>query len=315
MYPLSDHFSGKFFFNPWGANNTKTLVDVLKWKLSSKARKWPRAPGYLKVESQLVEIGKAASVHATYIGHATVYLQDSQFSILTDPHFSDRASPFRFLGPKRYVKPAKKIEELPTLDMVLISHNHYDHMDLSSLLALHQRFQPEFVVPLGNAKYLTPLGIRKVIELDWWESYRCVRLVPAQHWSARGFADRNQALWGAFVVNLSGKKIFFAGDTGYGPHFKMIQEKCGAMDLSLLPIGAYEARYFMKDQHINPEEALRAHWDLQSQQSFAIHFETFCLTDEGFEEPRLEMRRQLEKNQLSEKCFLIPHSGETLILK
>ncbi len=315
MYPLSDHYDGKFFFNSWGMNNTKSLIDVLKWKLSGRAKEWPEEKKYIKAQSRLVTKGAAASVHITYVGQATTYLQDAEVSVLTDPQFSQRASPLSFMGPKRYREPAVTIDQLPSLDFVVVSHNHYDHMDLPSLIALDKKFKPEFIVPLGNAKYLREVGISNVIELDWWQEYKFVQLVPAQHWSARGVNDRNEALWGGFIIKLSGKKIFFAGDTGYGPHFKLIREKCGQIDLSLLPIGAYEPRYFMRDQHMNPEDAVFAHQDLNSNKSFAIHFETFQMTDEGYEEPRQELLKQLEAKNLSKESFFIPQLGETLILE
>ena len=315
MYPISDHFDGKRFYNSWGVNNEKSLLDVLKWKLSGGAKDWPKEKVYTKADSQLVTIGGAASVHVTYIGQATVYVQDSQLSILTDPQFSERASPVSFAGPKRYREPALTVEQLPSVHLVLVSHNHYDHMDIPSLVALDKKFKPEFVVPLGNAKYLKEAGIQNVIELDWWQEYKSVQLVPAQHWSARGVYDRNEALWGGFVMNLSGRKIFFAGDTGYGPHFKMIREKCGVMDLSLLPIGAYEPRDFMKDQHMNPEDAVLAHLDLNTKKSFAIHFETFQMTDEAYDEPRKELSKQLTQKSLPAEVFFVPQLGETLILK
>lgn len=314
MYPLSDHYDGKLFFNSWGVNNTKSLIDVLKWKLSGGAKDWPQEKNYIKAQSQLVKEGVAASLHVTYIGQATTYIQDSKISILTDPQFSERASPLSFMGPKRYREPSLTIDQLPSLDLVVVSHNHYDHMDIPSLVVLEKRFKPEFIVPLGNAKYLKEAGITNVIELDWWQEYKYVRLVPAQHWSARGIYDRNEALWGGFVIKLSGKKVFFAGDTGYGPHFKMIHEKCGEMDLSLLPIGAYEPRDFMRDQHMNPEDAVKAHMDLNSKKSFAIHFETFQMTDEGYEEPRQELLRQLSLKSLGKESFFIPQLGETLVI-
>jgi L-ascorbate metabolism protein UlaG (beta-lactamase superfamily) len=313
-YPLSDHYDGKTFSNPWGVNNSKTLWDVFKWKITTTAQTWPTAVQNT-VQPQLVKNGSAASIHVTSIGHATVYIQDSKRSILTDPQFSLRASPVGFAGPSRIRKPALQIEELPSLDTVIISHNHYDHLDLPSLVALEKRFHPQFIVPLGNAKLLRDSGIQNIIELDWWESHHGVQLVPAQHWSARGVADRNEALWGGYVLTLSNKKIFFAGDTGYGPHFKMIHEKCGAMDLSLLPIGAYEPRWFMKDQHMNPDDAVMAHLDLRSKQSLAIHFETFQLTDEAFDEPRKHLAQALKERQVPDPDFVVQDVGATLILK
>jgi L-ascorbate metabolism protein UlaG (beta-lactamase superfamily) len=311
---VSDHHDGKRFFNPWGANNSKSLLDVMKWKLSSVPRPWPEPPVANTARPRVVRPGEASSLHVTYVGHATVLLQDSALTVLTDPHLGARASPVGFAGPERFRAPGVALDELPSLHYVVISHNHYDHLDLPTLVRLDARFHPRFVVPLGNAKLLRDEGIADVVELDWWESIGPVRLVPAQHWSARGLDDRNEALWGGYVIELSGRKVFFAGDTGYGPHFRWIRERCGDMDVSLLPIGAYEPRWFMKDQHMNPADAVLAHLDLGSRQSFAIHFETFRLTDEGFGEPRLELRRQLEARELPLASFVAPEVGETLVL-
>ena len=314
MYPISDHFDGKRFFNPWGANVAKSLLDVLKWKLGGGQRAWPPSPPPDQMAPRFHPGADTATTHVTYIGHATTYLQSPSLSVLTDPQFSLRASPLRFAGPKRFRPPALHLEELPGVDAVVISHNHYDHLDLPTLAALQRKFKPTFIVPLGNAKLLTETGLKNLVELDWWQSHEGVQLVPAQHWSARSLRDRNQALWGGFVLHMDGRKIFFAGDTGYGPHFKWIQDRLGAMDLSLLPIGAYEPRSFMKEQHMNPKDAMQAHFDLGSKQSFAIHYETFRLTDEGYHEPRQWLERLKLEHNLAPPDFLLPRIGETLVL-
>jgi len=280
MYPVSDHFDGHHFYNPWGGNGKKTFLDILKWKLTSQAKDWPVTPTHASVIPQFVKEGSVASEHVTYLGHSTILIQDQDTSILTDPQFSERASPVSFLGPKRFRRAAVEIDNLPPVDIVLVSHNHYDHLDLTSL-----------------------------VELDWWQKEGGIQLVPVQHWSARGLFDRNEALWGGFLIHLLDekmieKKIFFAGDTGYGPHFKMIQERVGQIDLSILPIGAYEPRSIMKEFHMNPQEALQAHFDLQSKQSFAMHFETFRMTDEGYGEPRQNLRQALAEKGLSKEVFL-----------
>jgi L-ascorbate metabolism protein UlaG (beta-lactamase superfamily) len=314
-YSKSDHFDGNTFYNPWGNNASKGLWDVLKWKISSSASKWPDNEIINSYRPNLVSEGKSASVHVTFIGQATTYIQDAKMSILTDPQFSNRASPISFLGPKRIRKPALQIAEIPTLDFVLISHNHYDHLDLPTIVALDKKFHPTFIVPLGNKILLEEAGLNKVIELDWWESFENIQLVPASHWSARGIYDRNKTLWGGFVINIDNKKVFFAGDTAYGPHFKMIHDKLGAMDISIIPIGAYAPRWFMKSQHIDPEEAVKAHMDLASKQSFAIHFETFQLTDEAFSEPRNLLLQEIEKAKINSNTFFIPEVGQTLVVR
>ena len=313
--PISDHYDGEHFFNPWGANNTKSIVDVLKWRWSADPQPWPDHEVANTAVPQLVKNGQAASIHVTFIGHATTYIQDSKHSILTDPQFSERSSPVSFAGPMRVRKPGVEISHLPAVDLVVISHNHYDHLDLPTLIALDERFHPEFVVPLGNGSLLRDAGIQQVIELDWWQHYGDVQLVPAQHWSARGLFDRNKALWGGYVLTLDQRRVFFAGDTGYGPHFKMIRQRCGPIDITILPIGAYEPRWFMKVQHMNPDDAVLAHLDLESKQSFAIHFETFRLTDEGYAEPRQTLFEALSNHKLSRDRFFVPEVGETLIVK
>lgn len=321
-YPISDHYDGRRFFNPWGVNNDKSLWDVFKWKMTSDAGDWPESPIANTAVPRLIEARGGGSIHATFIGHATVYIQTSGAkgarNVLTDPQFSRRASPVSFAGPSRSRPPALEIEALPAVDTVVVSHNHYDHLDLPSLRALKAKFDPLFIVPLGNARLLEGEGISKVIELDWWQSHGGVTLVPVQHWSARGVADRNEALWGGYVMELpsgeGNRKVFFAGDTGYGPHFKMIHERCGPIDLSLLPIGAYEPRWFMKDQHMNPDDAVRAHLDLGSRQSMAIHFETIRLTDEAYGEPRREFALALTRHSVVSGAFVAPQVGETLVV-
>lgn len=313
-YLVTDHFDGKHFFNPWGTNINKSFWDVIKWKLSGSAASWPETVENT-ARPQFVAAGQVVPLHVTYLGHATVYLQDGKRSILTDPQLSQRASPVSFAGPARVRKPGVEIADLPALDFVVVSHSHYDHMDLPTLKALDQKFHPQFIVPLGNARYLESEGIEKVVELDWWQSHESIELVPAQHWSARGILDRNEALWGGFVIRSGEKKIFFAGDTGYGPHFKMIRDKLGAMDLAILPIGGYEPRSFMKEQHMNPEDAVAAHTDLGAARGFGIHFETFQLTDEAIGEPRTRLAHALHAAKMDPQLFVLPEVGQTTVFR
>ncbi len=197
----------------------------------------------------------------------------------------------------------------------LLSHNHYDHFDVPSIQDLWKRDHPLFIVPLRNGKLIRSLGIHKVIELDWWQEHRLSAeqsfiLTPAKHWSRRGFFDYCKALWGGFILKSPDLQIFFAGDTAYSGHFKMIQERYGAMDLSLLPIGAYEPRWFMREFHMNPEDAVEAHIDLESKLSMAIHFGTFRLTDEGIDDPVKHLHESLTARNLSN--FIAPDHGQTL---
>lgn len=314
-YPISDHFDGKEFFNPWSGPQNKTLWELLKWQATAVKRPWPDEPVANTGVAQLVTAGNAASTHVTFISHATVYIQDGVQNILTDPHFSERASPVSFAGPKRIRQPGLTIAELPAVDVVVISHNHYDHLDIASLKELESRFRPQFIVPLGNAELLQKIGLSRVTELDWWQSYGSVQLVPAQHWSARGIWDRNQSLWGGYMITLKEHRIFFAGDTGYGPHFEEIKRRSGPIDLSLLPIGAYEPRWFMGYSHMNPADAVLAHRDLGTRLSVGIHFETFRLTDEGFSDPRQDLATALTQHQIPSSDFIVPEFGGTIVLK
>ena len=319
-YPRSDHFDGKRFFNPWGVNANKSLWDVMLWKIKGDAKARPTPPVPNTATARLLKASAtpaslSSPIHITSIGHATVLIQARNLNILTDPQLSDRASPVSFAGPTRIRKPGLTLDELPQIHYVVVSHNHYDHLDLPSLVALHKKFKPVFVVPLGNGALLRDVGLDSVIELDWWQSHQEITLVPVQHWSARGVMDRNESLWGGFVFSLAQKKIFFAGDTGYGPHFKMIREKMGPMDISLLPIGAYEPRWFMKDQHMNPEDAVQAHLDLESRHSLAIHFETFQMTDEAFEEPRKALLDSIGRRDPKLPPFTAPQIGGTEIFQ
>ena len=253
---------------------------------------------------------------AIWIGHATVLIQLAGRNILTDPHFTGRASPVSFAGPERITPPAVAIEALPHIDAVLISHNHYDHLDRESVvrLAAQPGGPPRFFVPLGLREWLAAEGIETATELDWWEQASlgdlAFHLVPVQHWSARGVNDRNRTLWGGWVVEALGFRAFFAGDTGYSKDFADIHARFGGFDLALLPIGAYEPRWFMRTQHVNPEEAVRIHQDIGARRSLAIHWGTFVLTDEPMDEPPQKLAQALAAAGLSERDFTaLPHGG------
>jgi L-ascorbate metabolism protein UlaG (beta-lactamase superfamily) len=203
--------------------------------------------------------------------------------------FSERAGPLNLLGPRRVRRPGVRFADLPPISIVLLSHNHYDHCDVPTLRLLARRFDPLVVTPLGNGRLARAAGLRRVEELDWWQHARTaplpITLTPAHHFSARGPFDRNRALWGGFVVQLDGATIYFAGDTGYGGFFQTIRERFPRIDAALLPIGAYEPRWFMQPVHMNPAEAVQAHLDLAARQSIGVHFGTFQLTTEGIDEP------------------------------
>lgn len=256
----------------------------------------------------------------TWIGHASLLVQIGGVNILTDPNLSERASPVSFMGPKRVTPPAMTEKELPRIDLVLITHNHYDHLDDGTVrrLAASPGGSPLFLVPLGLKEWFRRRGIENVRELDWWETETVrgftVHFVPVQHWSARSPFDRNETLWGAWVVERKDFKFFFCGDAGYSDHFREIARKFGPFDLVALPIGAYEPRWFMKGAHIDPAEAVTVHLELHSRQSIAIQWGTFVLTDEPLDEPPVRLSEALAERGVDPGRFLILRHGETIRL-
>ena len=256
---------------------------------------------------------------AIWVGHSTVLVTIDGINVLTDPVFSDRASPVSFAGPKRVVPPAVTIDDLPQIDAVVISHSHYDHLDLPSLTALHARQdQVTFLVPLGLKELLQGAGISNVIELDWWEEAMVGEVkftaTPVRHWSSRTPFDRNQTLWSGWMVNFPDYAFYFAGDTGYTDDFIETRERLGAPDLAAIPIGAYDPREFMKASHMNPEEAVQAFEDLQASQAIAVHWGTFKLTLEPLAEPPQRLRDELARKQLEADRFVALTHGQKLPL-
>lgn len=305
-------------FTNWGGvgDSEKGFADLMKWHFSSGRREpWPRfVPDHLP--NRPAKQAPADQVLVTMINHATVLAQFPSGNFLTDPVFSERVSPLNWLGPKRVRSPGVLIEDLPPLDGILVSHNHYDHMELSSLKVLADQHRANFYMPLKNSTYLRFLEPSRISELDWFDKLSLfktgsLQLVPAQHWSARSPFDRNRALWGGFWLEVDGFKLYFAGDSGYGPHFQEIARRLGPPDLALLPIGAYEPRWFMKFQHMNPEEAVLAHLDLGARRSMAIHFGTWRLTDEAIDAPERELALALKAHSVPEDDFVIPKNGQS----
>ncbi|HLT23325.1 MAG TPA: MBL fold metallo-hydrolase [Bacteriovoracaceae bacterium] len=313
-YKLSDHYDGTKFYNPRN-HSLKSFWDVLKWKFTSQRATWPSWIENKEYDFTLIENSEAKMI-TTFINHATFLIQFPELNILTDPVFSDRTSPFTFLGPKRVRKPGLDFNQLPVIDVVLISHNHYDHLDVATLKKLDEKFSPLFLVPLGDKKLLKSHGLKNVQELDWWEevhlkSYQ-ITFAPAYHWSARGLFDKCESLWGAYYIKSEDYSIYFAGDTGYEGHFKETREKLGPPDLSLLPVGAWSPRWFMQAYHMDPNEAVMAHHDLGSKMSIGMHFGTFQLTDEGYEESQ-EMLKKITDEQGISESFILLDQGESFI--
>ncbi|MCA1650075.1 MAG: MBL fold metallo-hydrolase, partial [Acidobacteria bacterium] len=231
--------------------------------------------------------------------------------------WATHAGPFGAFGPRRVRPPALTLEALPRVELVLISHNHYDHLQPQSVRDIAAQWQPVFVVPLGLAALLEQWGVPRTIEMDWWDEREVlpgvgVTCVPAQHFSARGLRDRNRTLWAGYVLRQGGATIYFTGDSGYSPQFAEIGRRVPGIDLALVPIGAYEPRWFMQPVHVNPEESVRIHRDVGARTSIGMHFGTFCLTDEGIAEPVTALRRACAAASLPDGAFRIPGFGETI---
>ena len=318
MKPAS-HDGRRFVID--GHRGEASFRDLMKWQLSGNRARWPRRIANAPQQSppQRVEGG---DIGLTWIGHSTVLLQAAGLNILTDPFLSDRASPTQWAGPKRVRPPGLRIEELPPIDVVLVSHNHYDHLDLPALKRIARDHRPHVVTPLGNARHIRKAGRHlQIDELDWGGSIGhgavSFTLTPALHWSKRSFFDTNRDLWGAFVIETEAGAIYFAGDTGYGEGqtFRDIRAQFGAPRVSLLPIGAYEPRWFMRPHHMNPHDAVAAHLDLGSRTSFAIHHGTVQLTDEAVDEPVRALTEALAVRGVDPKDFLVPEVGELIVIR
>lgn len=287
--PVTDHFDGLRFFNPGEPDTDRGLRDVLRWRRAAPDNPWPRQIDVVpKVPEQRVD-----ALTVTMVGHATVLIQIAGLNLLTDPVWSDRASPFRFAGPRRVAAPGVRFTDLPPIDAILLSHNHYDHLDIRTLRALEARHSPLIVTPLGNdaiiRRHLPPARIETG---DWGDVITVgkqadIHIVPALHWSSRGLGDRRMALWGGFMIRVGGKLIYFAGDTGYGTGaiFRAMRQRFGSPDLAILPIGAYDPRWFMAAQHVDPEEAIQILCDLDARRALGMHWGVFKLTDEMRDDP------------------------------
>ena len=314
-WPRSDHCDGVRFFNP-RVDTDKNAADLQHWRRTRVPASWPARVANGTFPSPPDDAGPGEIV-ATHIGQATFLLQLGGLNLLTDPMFSDRASPLRWAGPRRVRDPGLAFDRLPRIDLVLLSHNHYDHMDLPSLRRIRRHWRAPIVTGLGNGRYLRRHAIGGAIELDWWEATRPredvrITYVPAQHWSKRGFFDRRKMLWGGHVVETPAARVYFAGDTGYPGHFREIRERLGPPDLALLPIGAYEPRWFMGPQHMNPDDAVRAHCDLAARHSLAMHFATFHLTDEAIDAPVAALDEALRTHGVAPHAFRVPGFGEPM---
>jgi N-acyl-phosphatidylethanolamine-hydrolysing phospholipase D len=252
----------------------------------------------------------------TWIGHSTFLVQVNGLNVLTDPHFTERASPVGWAGPRRHSAPGLALEDLPPVDVVVISHNHYDHLDEGSVRRLARRHPAAlFAAPLGLRRWLARRGVARAIELDWWQAHAeggwTMTAVPAQHFSGRTPTDRNRTLWCGWVLETGGRRLYFAGDTGYSPDFADIGARFAPIDLALIPIGAYDPRWFMRPVHVNPEEAVRIHRDVGARWSVGMHWGTFRLTTEPMDEPPLKLQEALRDADLPRGQFQVMALGET----
>ncbi|MGL4197774.1 MAG: MBL fold metallo-hydrolase [Allorhizobium sp.] len=291
--PLSDHFDGKVFFNP-GGEEPRGFTDLLRWQFEGGKIAWPKAVAAADFVTTRPEPRVEGSrLVVTMVGHATLLIQTSGLNILTDPVWSERASPVSFAGPKRNNPPGVAFDDLPKIDIVIVTHNHYDHLDIATLKRLVERDRPRIVTPLGNDTIIRD-DVPEIVAdvMDWGDRLEVnngvvIHCEPCHHWSARGMGDRRMALWAAFVIETPGGKIYHIGDTGHaeGKHYREIRAKHGDIRVAIMPIGAYEPRWFMKAQHQNPEEAIEGF--RLSGASFGIghHFGTFQLTNEGIDDP------------------------------
>jgi L-ascorbate metabolism protein UlaG (beta-lactamase superfamily) len=309
--PSTDHFDGSRFHNLEHPERNG-LLDFLRWQFNRHRGQWNKwtnsatgAPPPARVDGSQLRV--------TFINHATVLIQTEGFNILTDPIWSQRASPVSWAGPKRHRPPGIRFEDLPQIDLVLISHNHYDHLNIETLQKLKEAHGSRFITGLGNGALLRARGIDALVELDWWELAHVsdtlnVTCVPAKHFSGRGLSDGDATLWCGYVVGTSSGSIYFAGDTGMGNHFAEIKARFREIRFALFPIGAYLPRWFMCPIHLSPAEAVEVHHLLGARTSMAMHFGTFALGDDGEFEPITELRDALN----DDPSFWVPGHGEGL---
>ncbi len=320
--PITDHFDGVHFYNPYDPENpalTPRRWELLRW-LSNRQKgpwaEWTNSPSAPAPPARV----RSSELRVTFIGHSTVLIQIDELNILCDPHWSNRASPFAGVGPRRHCPPGLLLEELPPLDVVLESHDHYDHFDVPTLRRIAEQWKPHFIVPLGLRDRLLSnriAGAPEATELDWWQLVSItpelrITAVPARHFSGRALADRNSTLWCGYVIEGSFGAVYFAGDTAYGSHFAQIKRRLPPIQVSLLPIGAYKPQWFMGSVHMSPEEAVQAHRDLGAQSSIGIHFGTFRLADDGQTEPVDKLQRVLDScgEPKPQFCTLGPGQGK-----
>lgn len=304
--PVTDHFDGTRFYHP-GAPMNKGFTDFLRWRLTRTPEPWPDYRELPFTDKPPLRV-EGSGLRLAFVGHVSVLIQTQGLNILLDPVWSDRASPLTWAGPRRVHPPGIRFEDLPKVDLILISHNHYDHLDLETIGRLWRRDQPRIITPLGNDTIIRSHSADIRVEAyDWGQQAEItpgvtVHLEPMQHWSARGLFDRNRALWAAFVLATSGGRIYYVGDSGYGngATFRQARETHGPFRLAVLPIGSYEPRWFMAYQHMNPEESVLAFKDLGQPFTLPTHYGVFQLADTGYDTPLRDLRAAMARHAAPE---------------
>jgi N-acyl-phosphatidylethanolamine-hydrolysing phospholipase D len=320
--PASAHHDGNGFKNVYN-NPHNGFGAFLKWRLGLGPHENPPIPAdslqsyhpvAIKPDFEKILQPDTGKIQITWIGHSSFLLQVTGKNILTDPVFSRHISPVSFLGPERQAPLPLELSQLPAIDAVIISHDHYDHLDKSTIKYLGNR--PKYFVPLKVRKWFQDLKITNVVELDWWQSEMLDSLrfteVPAQHFSGRSPFRFNRTLWAGWVIECSKGRIYFAGDTGYSPHFREIAERIGEIKIALLPIGAYRPRWFMKAMHLDPPEAVQAYFDLKTDYAIGMHWGTFKQSDEPLAEPPLYLKKAAEACGIQDEKIKTLRFGETV---
>ena len=295
--------------NTNGKSIDKPLSDLLEWR----SNKTDPVISIIDISEEWRLLKSNQKNYGIWIGHSTFYINNGDIDILTDPIFSKRASPIKFAGPKRIIDAPIQISDLSNVDIVVISHNHYDHLDIPSLKKIQEQFPDViFLVPIGDKKLLKKYSLKNIYEFNWWESFSIKNtrftFTPTQHWSARGIFDRNKSLWGGWFIETESLKLFHAGDTGYSNDFKAIKAKLGSPDYAFISIGAYDPEWFMGESHVNPEDAVRIMEDLGNPDSFGMHWGTFSLTSEDTIEPKERLEVITKKKNIDNFISLIPGS-------
>ncbi len=311
---VSDHYDGVRFFNPGQPSTDRSLRQLWTWQRQRVAASWPaRVPDQIAAQP----LSRTDKITITLVGHATVLIQISGLNLLVDPVWAQRVSPFSWMGPKRVIQPGIALADLPPIDAVLLTHNHYDHLDKAALRSLERDHQPRVITPLGNDALIKGIIPSARIQTgDWGSTLDLndrvkVSIVPAHHWSARGIGDRRMALWCGFVIRGPDGLIYNVGDTGYGDGkiFKEIKSTYGRPDVAIIPIGAYEPRWFMADQHVNPEESVRILQDCGATQGLGVHWGTFQLTDESRLAPQEALAESLQRANVTPNQFIAFEPG------